>query len=62
METSRRPAVRCCEHRVRERLEALDAEIAEVNRTATSGPATSLARIDVEAELDRWRTARETSE
>lgn len=50
------------ERRVRERLEALDAEIAKVNRTATSGPATSLTRIDVEAELDGWRAAREPSE
>ncbi len=50
------------ERRARERLEALDAEIAKVNRTATSGPATSVPRIDVEAELDSWRAAKEPSE
>ena len=42
-------------------LEKLDAEIAAVNRTATGGPATSVARIDVEAELERWRAARKES-
>lgn len=43
------------EQRVRAALEALDAEIAKLNRTATSGPATSVPRLDVEAELARWR-------
>jgi hypothetical protein len=47
------------EARVRAALEALDAEIARLNRSTTSGPATSVPRIDVEAEIARWREGRD---
>ncbi len=40
---------------VRERLEALNARIRRVNRTTVAGPATSLAPVDVEAAVARWR-------
>ncbi len=46
------------EARVRERLEALNARIRKVNRTATEGPATSLAPVNVEAAVRRWREGR----
>lgn len=46
------------EPRVRERLEALNERIRKVNRTATGGPPTTLAPLDVEAVLARWRAAR----
>ncbi len=46
------------EPRVRERLEALNERIRKVNRTATGGPPTTLAALDVEAVLARWRAAR----
>jgi hypothetical protein len=46
------------ERRARERLEELDAKIRRVNRTTVSGPPTSLAPLDVEAILARWRAAR----
>jgi hypothetical protein len=40
---------------VRERVALLNAEIAKVNRTTTSGPPTSQAILDVEEVLARWR-------
>ncbi len=43
---------------VRERLEALNARIRRVNRTTVAGPATSLAPVDVEAAVARWRAGR----
>jgi hypothetical protein len=43
---------------VRERLEALNARIRKLNRTHVSGPPTTLAPLDVEAAVARWRTAR----
>ena len=46
------------ERRVRELLEALDAEIRRFNATATSGPPTTQAPLDVEAILAGWRRAR----
>jgi hypothetical protein len=46
------------EARARELLEALDARIRKVNRTATGGPPTSLAPLDVEAAVRRWREGR----
>jgi hypothetical protein len=42
----------------RERLEELNARIRKINRTTVSGPPTSLAPVDVEAALARWRAAR----
>ena len=46
------------EARARERLEVLNERIRKVNRTATDGPPTTLAPLDVEAVLARWRAAR----
>jgi hypothetical protein len=46
------------ERRVRELLEALDAEIRRFNATATSGPPTTQAPLDVEEILAAWRRAR----
>ena len=50
------------EARVRERLEELNARIRKVNRTATGGPPTSLAPVDVEALVRRWREARQRAQ
>jgi len=46
------------ERRVREVLEALDAEIRCFNATATSGPPTTQAPLDVEEIVAGWRCAR----
>jgi hypothetical protein len=43
---------------VREKLLALDARIRKINRTMVAGPPTSLAPLDVEALVARWREAR----
>jgi hypothetical protein len=43
---------------VRERLEVLNARIRKLNRTNVSGPPTTLAPLDVEAVVARWRSAR----
>ena len=43
---------------VRERLEALNARIRKLNRTHVAGPPTSLAPVDVDAALARWRSER----
>jgi hypothetical protein len=50
------------ERRVRELLERLDAEIRRFNATATSGPPTTQAPLDVDALVAAWRRAREESE
>lgn len=42
------------EEEVRSRVEALNAEIAKVNRTSISGPPTSIASIEVEAVVVEW--------
>jgi Domain of unknown function (DUF1992) len=52
------PALRD-ERRVRELLVALDAEIRRFNATATSGPPTTQAPLDVEEIMAAWRRARE---
>jgi DnaJ-like protein len=44
---------------VRERLEALDARIRTLNATHVAGPPTTLAPLDVERVLARWREARQ---
>jgi hypothetical protein len=41
---------------VRQRLAALNAEIAKVNATTIEGPPTSLATLDVDQVVARWRT------
>ncbi len=46
------------EHAVRERLEALNERIRRINRTTWKGPPTSLAPVDVEAAIRRWRESR----
>lgn len=43
------------ERLVRERLEALNAKIRKLNATHVAGPPTTLAPVDVEAVLARWR-------
>ena len=40
---------------MRARVTALNAEIARVNATATQGPPTRLAPLDVEAIVEQWR-------
>lgn len=47
------------ERRVRERLEALNTRIRRLNATHVSGPPTTLAPLDVEAIVARWRAGRE---
>jgi hypothetical protein len=54
------PALRDERH-VRELLEGVDAEIRRFNATATSGPPTTQAPLDVEAIVADWRRAREES-
>lgn len=46
------------ERQVRERLQELDARIRKVNRTTVAGPPTSVAPLDVEAVVQRWRAVR----
>ena len=46
------------ERLVRERLEALNARIRKLNATHVAGPPTSLAPLDVDAVVLRWRAAR----
>jgi len=43
------------EHEVRQRVTAINTEIARANRTVIEGPPTSLAPLDVEVVLDEWR-------
>jgi hypothetical protein len=43
---------------VRERLQELNAKIRRLNRTHVSGPPTTLAPLDVEAVVARWRAGR----
>jgi hypothetical protein len=43
---------------VRVRIAALNDEIAKLNRTVTAGPATSVAKLDVDAVVERWRRQR----
>jgi hypothetical protein len=43
---------------VRERLEALNARIRKLNATHVAGPPTTLAPLDVEAVVLRWRADR----
>lgn len=43
---------------VRERLEELNGRIRKINRTTVAGPPTTLAPLDVEAVLARWRAGR----
>jgi hypothetical protein len=44
---------------VRERLEALNARIRKINRTTVAGPPTTLAPLDVEEAVRRWRAGRD---
>jgi hypothetical protein len=46
------------EHQVREKIEALNCEIARMNARATGGPPTSLGCLDVERIVARWRERR----
>lgn len=43
---------------VRERLDALNGRIRRLNRTHVAGPPTTLAPLDVEGAVRRWREAR----
>jgi hypothetical protein len=43
---------------VRERIAALNAEIAKVNATVVEGPPTRLGMLDVDQAVARWRRAR----
>ncbi len=46
------------ERLVRERLAALDAKIRRLNATHVAGPPTTLAPLDVESVIRRWRAVR----
>jgi hypothetical protein len=46
------------ERLVRERLDELNARIRRLNATHVAGPPTTLAPLDVEAIVERWRAAR----
>jgi hypothetical protein len=46
------------ERAVRQRLAELDARIRKVNRTTIAGPPTTVAPLDVEALVARWRAGR----
>jgi hypothetical protein len=46
------------ERRVRERLEELNARIRKINRTTVAGPPTTLAPLDVDEAVRRWRATR----
>jgi hypothetical protein len=46
------------ESAVRQEVEHLNARIAKVNRTTTSGPATSACVLDPEPIVERWRARR----
>ncbi len=46
------------ERRVRERLEELNVRIRKINRTTVAGPPTTLAPVDVEEVMRRWRAGR----
>jgi DnaJ-like protein len=46
------------EDEVRQRVTAINAEIARANRTAAEGPPTSLAPLEPDAVLDEWRRRR----
>jgi len=46
------------EHEVRERVSAINAEIARANRITAEGPPTSLSPLDVDDVLARWRNRR----
>ena len=46
------------EEEVRAKVAALNAEIARINRTTITGPPTSLAILDVEGIVQRWRRRR----
>jgi len=48
------------ERRVRERLEELNARIRKINRTTVAGPPTTLAPVDVEEVMRRWRAGRQS--
>lgn len=43
---------------VRERLDELNGRIRKINRTTVTGPPTTLAPLDVDAVLARWRAGR----
>jgi hypothetical protein len=57
MAGKKKPAVGV-EGEVRRRLRELDARIRKVNRTAIAGPPTTVAPLDVEALVRRWRERR----
>jgi Domain of unknown function (DUF1992) len=46
------------EHEVRERVTALNVEIARANRTTAEGPPTNLSPLDPDAVLAEWRSRR----
>jgi hypothetical protein len=46
---------------VRERLDTLNGRIRRLNRTHVAGPPTTLAQLDVEGVVRRWRAARDTA-
>ena len=46
---------------VRQRVAALNADIAKVNATVTEGPPTRLAPLDVDKAVARWRRTRATN-
>ncbi len=49
------------EDEVRERVSGINAEIARANRTTAEGPPTSLAPLDIDIVLARWRSRRRSA-
>jgi hypothetical protein len=46
------------ERDVRRALDKLNAEIARTNASVTSGPSTTIAKLDVDSIVERWRCAK----
>ncbi len=46
------------ERDVRRALDKLNAEIAKTNASVTSGPSTTIAKLDVDSIVERWRCAK----
>ena len=49
------------EDTVRQHVADLNLEIAAVNSSVTSGPATNVGRVDADAVVERWRARRDAS-
>jgi hypothetical protein len=55
-------AIAASEHEVREIITAINARIRYVNRTAVSGPPSTLMPLDEDETVERWRQQRQAHE